>query len=485
MKNSTKFLSLVLTFVMVFMLVPTSVVIANAQEPMFVIINPYASVDWDYFGQYRAGLHIHTQHSDGAASFADTIRDHFNKGFDIIAITDHDVLTNGWDAAPIDTWTTPAPLTSAQKAAFYNGTYAGPFPEPFGPYLRREQSNGMISIPFTSEQSRTDHVVTMWANFTSPRGYTVNDVLTRTNEVGGIAIIAHPGRETGGVRGGDEGAAISNNPEVIAEYVRLFQQFDSNIGMEIFNRLDNETRSDRILWDNILMQTMPYGRKVFGFSNDDSHAINQTGYNWNVLLMSTLTADEARTALETGAFYAVTRVDRRLNINDTFPDGREMSNDGGYDTLFLLEQPTPGITNIVVENDTITISARDYDRIEWIADGIVIYTGAMLNLASNADVINSYVRAQVISGTGVAMTQPFGVRLQGTELRRLSSNDLVSIDVPTTITGIWNGVPKIVEALSLPTRTTLTTYRGWRYFVDVIAFPLSIVVIAAMHKPPQ
>ena len=467
MKNVKRVLSLLLVVSMVFAITATSIM-ANAQPTVFEITNPYANVNWETFGQYRAGFHIHTTNSDGAASLADTVRDHFNKGFDIIANTDHDVLTNGWVDAPTGAWNAPQMLTAAQRNAIYDGTYAGYFPAPFGPELRRTQSNGMISIPLTNEQSRTDHIVTMWADFTSPRGYTVNDVLTRTNEVGGLAIIAHPGRETGGVRGGDEGAAISNDPEIVSEYVRLFQQFDSNIGMEIFNRLDNETRSDRILWDNILMQTMPYGRNVFGFSNDDTHALNGTGYNWNVMLLPDLTENATRAALESGAFYAVARVDRRLNINDTFPDGSVMSNDGGYDTLYLLEQPTPGITNIVVGNDVITISARDYDRIEWIADGVVIYTGSTLDLVANASAINSYVRAQIISDTGVAMTQPFGVREYGAQLHQLASNDLVSIDIPTTITGIWNGVPKIAEALNLPTRTTLTTYRGWRYFVDVI-----------------
>ena len=466
MKNVKCALSLVLAISLMLALTVSTATPADA--PLFIISNPYANVDWETFGQYRAGFHIHTQNSDGAASLADTVRDHFNKGFDIIANTDHDVLANGWIEAPIGAWNAPQMLTSEQKTAIYAGLYDGYFPEPFGPERRRTQSNGMISIPFTNEQSRTDHIVTLWADFTSSRGYTVNDVLARTDNVGGIAIIAHPGRETGGVRGGDEGAAISNDPEIVAEYVRLFQQFDSNIGMEIFNRLDNETRSDRILWDNILMQTMPYGRNVWGFSNDDSHALNGTGYNWNVMLLPELTADDTRIALEAGAFYTVARVDRRLNINDTFPNGSVMSNDGSYDTLYLLEQPTPGITNIIVGNDVITIFARDYDRIEWIADGVVIYVGNSLDLAENAAVINSYVRAQIISTTGVAMTQPFGVRLYGAELRQLASNDLVSIDVPTNIAGIWNGAPRMPEALGLPTRTTLTTARGWRYFVDVI-----------------
>ena len=180
--------------------------------------------------------------------------------------------------------------------------------------------------------------------------------------------------------------------------------------MEIINKIDNESKSDRILWDNILKQTMPQGRSVWGFSNNDSHSINATGYSWNVMLMPELSQAETRKSMETGAFYAVSRVSRLDGINRTLPNGNQMPGAGDASTLYLLNQTTPSISNIVVFGNTITISGADYISVEWIADGAVIATGNTIDLSNYSDVVNSYVRAQLKSSTGIAFTQPFGVK---------------------------------------------------------------------------
>jgi hypothetical protein len=176
--------------------------------------------------------------------------------------------------------------------------------------------------------------------------------------------------------------------------------YPSLVGMEIVNKQDDESRSDKILWDNILTQTMPNGRFVWGFANDDTHSVGATGFAWNVMLMPELTQSQTRTAMETGAFYTVSRIDRREGIN-----------------ALNLALTTPSITNIVVEGNTITITGADYDVIEWIS-GVdattgmvnVIATGASIDVSNYADVIeNNYVRAQLKSQNGIAYTQPFGV----------------------------------------------------------------------------
>ena len=97
----------------------------------------------------------------------------------------------------------------------------------------------------------------------------------------------------------------------------------------------------------------------------------------------------------------VTRIDRPLAVNNPVMVVLGMLN----------SQVTPGINNIVVADNAITITGRNYNRIEWVASGQVIHTGATLDLIEHLDNINhNYVRAQIISTTGVAMTQPFGVR---------------------------------------------------------------------------
>lgn len=87
--------------------------------------------------------------------------------------------------------------------------------------------------------------------------------------------------------------------------------------MEIINKIDNESRYDRILWDNILKVMMPEGRNVWGFSNDDTHSLNATGYSFNMMLMPELTIASTREAMENGTFYAVSRVSRVDGINAT------------------------------------------------------------------------------------------------------------------------------------------------------------------------
>ena len=189
--------------------------------------------------------------------------------------------------------------------------------------------------------------------------------------------------------------------------------FPTCVGVEIINKLDHESAADRILWDGILMQTMPQDRPVWGFADDDSHSRGAVGYAWNVFLMPNLSQENFRTVMETGEFYAVSRVSRLDGINNVLPSGENTPNNGGSRTEFMLSQSTPSIVSIEVSerHGTITISGADYDVIEWIADGVVIATGGTLSLLEHQESVNSYVRAQLKSTTGITFTQPFGIRM--------------------------------------------------------------------------
>jgi len=238
---------------------------------------------------------------------------------------------------------------------------------------------------------------------------TLRDIIGRGEALGGVAVLNHIGRHSGAVN--DNNAYRSSHPHFVQGYTDLFMEFPSLLGMEIINRLDNETRNDRILWDNILMLTMPYGRPVWGFSADDAHGIENNGFSYNMMLMPSLTVQNVRTAMETGAFYAVSRVDRRLGIGLVRQDGTTRGNTANLNDEYLLDLPMPGIDNIVADNGRITITANNYNYIEWIADGVVITRGATLNIGLHASSIRSYVRAQIISDTGIAYTQPFGISM--------------------------------------------------------------------------
>lgn len=470
-----KRLGLFLAVCMLFPLASVQIV-ANTTESSFTIVNPYENVNWDTFGQYRAALHMHTLRSDGAASVRDTILDLYNKGFDIVAITDHDVMHDGnWADDPEDS------LTESQKVAIMSGAFGRTeyigfnFPGDFGSdFHRPNDRGGMIPIPFTNEQSRSEHIITLWANFNNESGWTQSQILQETEAQGGIAIIAHPGRYTTGAAGGEGGMASSNNPLRISRYVELFDKYPIALGFELFNRLDNETRSDRILWDNLLQAMMPYGRFVWGFSNDDSHSMNQAGYNFNVLLLPELNENYARESMETGAFYMVTRVNRGIGptdpeVNPFLEDGLTgIPNGGTAATLFMLHQQAPGFVRIEVEGNTITIEGKNYNQIEWVADGVVIYTGSTFDVGELfSQISTNHVRAQLVGDYGVAYTQPFGILPEGQSfLERPTVNDLALID-PILEISVPHGASATVSGLRLPTTVTAVSIKNRRTSVTV------------------
>ena len=375
-------------------------------EYHFVIISPYADVDWAAFGQFKTGLHMHTTNSDGRSTTAQVVEEHYAMGFDIIAITDHNYLTPSWDQTRIDLDREPPrePMTAERRAEIEAGV--------------GRDGRGMIGIDNTIEHSRAHHVNSFFVDFNNEPDQSLEEILFTIESLGGISRLNHLGRYTRAfvpIRNDDaddeDGIAISEDPEVIQRYVNIFMEFPSCVGMEIINKLDHESAADRILWDGILIQTMPQNRPVWGFSCDDSHNRGAIGYAWNVFLMPNLSQDNFRTVMETGAFYAVTRVSRLDNINSSLPNGRSTPSAGGTNTEYMLSQSTPSIVRIEVNerNGTITISGLDYDIIEWIADGVVIATGGTLSLREHQETISSYVRAQLKSDTGITFTQPFGV----------------------------------------------------------------------------
>ncbi|MDR2834250.1 MAG: hypothetical protein LBV67_11090, partial [Streptococcaceae bacterium] len=81
-KLAQKGLTLASTAILGFSTLPMSVhaiTSAPQNENDFVIYNPYENVNWETFGQYRAALHTHTTISDGSATVAETVFDHYNK----------------------------------------------------------------------------------------------------------------------------------------------------------------------------------------------------------------------------------------------------------------------------------------------------------------------------------------------------------------------------------------------------------------------
>lgn len=371
----------------------------------FTINNPYASVDWDTYGQYKADFHAHSNESDGSPMPADTIEEHYKKGYDILALTDHNVTNTAWDRTDDPTGLGRTYLTSERLQEITYGA--------------DRDGRGMVAILNSDEQSVSDHLNSFFTPFNNAAGATLESNIAAVEALGGISHINHPGRYTGGSdtsNNGATGEAASKNPATIQKYVDLFMKYNSCVGMEIINKLDGDSYSDRILWDGILQETMPQGRFVWGFSNDDTHSNAATGHSYNMMLMPTNNPTEVRKAMENGTFYASAKVAKREGYTIT-------------DYSVINDYQPPIITDISVDQDadTITIQGDYYNEVEWIADGEVIATGNTIDLNDYEGVVNSYVRAQLKGDEGISFTQPFGITAKNTGSAILDADKVLAV----------------------------------------------------------
>lgn len=360
----------------------------------YKITNPYAGVNW-HWQQYKAGFHNHTTESDGSNTATEMLETAYSLGFNVYAMTDHNVVNTTWDRT--DTAKAQADpdyyLTTERMTEMNTG-------------VGRNGGAGMIGIPYSDEQSQADHLNTFWTDWNNSAGTTLEDKIAHVDEMNKTSTaklkplmhINHPGRYYGGSNT-STGEAAATDPAKVARYVGLFNKYpDSLVGMEIVNKVsDGDSYSDRILWDSVLQQTMP-SQNVSGFANDDAHSTDALGYAYNRLLMPSLSEKSVHDTLQSGAFYSTALVAKR-ELGSTFKGDRT--------------KPAPTITRISVNEakDTITIQGTNYNTIEWIADGKVVATGNTVDLDKVAIGVDNYIRAQLKGDNGISFTNPFGVQL--------------------------------------------------------------------------
>ncbi|MCL2208153.1 MAG: hypothetical protein FWB90_08715 [Fibromonadales bacterium] len=381
------------------------------------IYNPYENVDFSK--QYKAGFHNHSTYSDGSNTRKDMLEDAYRKDYSVFTMNDHNWLTPAWDEpgyGPPDrgtfyggTSTNKVSLTTQEKDNMNAGTYTGVTG-------RTSDIGGMIGLVNTNEHSSGHHINSYLADYATI-SQDVDEILGNIRDKGGISIINHPGRHTNGAGQNCTSPIASNDATNIQKYADYFRNYPSSVGMEIINKTDGESRTDRFLWDNLLKEMMP-DRPVWGFSNDDSHSLDETGYSYNLLLMPELSDEKVLNSMQKGAFFAFSRAARCEGIWTDAP------NRGSASHISRQKEPMPKITNIEVNDNTITITAITVNssgveivgnpNIDWIADGIKIHTGSSLNIANFSDKINNYVRANVWNSNGIIFVQPFGIKITRT-----------------------------------------------------------------------
>lgn len=388
MKKSKKIISVTLIVSLVMALfLPVS---AFAGQVSYDITSPYDDINWETINQYQAQLHTHTLYSDGTVDVKDVVERYYELGYDILAVTDHGVVNKGWNKVP-----------EVLDLIGYN-QYINDF-KPMSQERYEEitihgtgrDGRPMLDVPLGIEMNalviRKNHVNGFFCGYGQGILGEEEDyetVIAGTHAAGGITFINHPGDFIAANK--ENGRAEDYNQ--LKVFIDPLMKYDSCVGIEIFNLRDTTDRADRILWDTILQYTIPQGKNVWGFANDDSHALDDIDVTRDIMLMPELSNEELRTAMENGTFFACSRYAR-------YEMGEDFVGEGEYAKIQSL--------NIDDDNDTITVLASNYDVIEWIADGEVIATGETIDLREYSDEIGCYVRFQIKNDGGIVCSQPF------------------------------------------------------------------------------
>ncbi len=378
----------------------------------YKISNPYEAVA-DLLGNpenhYKTNLHTHSTISDATEDYATMIKGYYENNFDILGFADHGVIGKNWNERPTQlplylyqyiAGRKVTKLTDDEFKAITGGTYA------FSAESGRTQGRGLQCVPtaielnmVTMTKSHVNGYFCDWGEgdigFENGHEYAVKHV----DKAGGISVINHPGDWLGSATHPEKARDIKN----VRYFGEIFNKYESCLGMEILNRVDSVGSSDRILWDNVLQYVIPRGeRTVWGFGNSDAHKLSDIDTSYMDFILPEYSLENVKTTMERGSFFVVGRRARK-----------EMPDD------FVGEGPLPQVTGITVddENDIITISAKNADKVQWIAnekilvettekaaDGSIVST---IKLREHSDDITCYVRFQLIGAGGICFSQPF------------------------------------------------------------------------------
>ncbi len=354
-----------------------------------VVVDPYAGVDWSQVQQHQGNLHTHTTQSDGRMTPDQVVDEYHARGYTILSLTEHNLCTWPWtEFATMERKGRAfrADLAAAKEAAGEE-VPAKHREAPVPPYENRDPAAlGMLAIP-GNEASLHHHTCVLFVEY-EPPARELEQTLKEVAAAGGLAVLNHPGRyweknEAGEIPG-----------EVVARYVSWMREHEILLGLEVINQ-GMRYRHDIELWDKVLAECMP-DRPVWGYANDDMHAIGALGRDSSMFLLTELTAGELRAAIMRGCSYM-----RSVSTHEG--EARDMAQ-------------TPVITSIQHEAQagTIAIAATSGgqpladDRYRWVSNGQTVHTGPVLDY-QNTDGLGNYVRAELRGDGGTAFTNPFGL----------------------------------------------------------------------------
>jgi len=417
-KSLRKALSLLL--VPMFLL-PLGLMTVSATNGNYTIESPYKDVQWGTWGAYKGNLHTHSTYSDASTSMTDMVTEHYEQGFDFMAMSEHGITGKAWNQKPdFKLIYAYQDLTGAPKSyltdAQFTGITAGTYPLAA---TNAARGKGMTCVTGANELNAVVLTKSHVNGYFLPEGTHDKNFIGYENgheqavklvdEVGGLSHINHPGdwlESSGNIK-----AVL--DPANVAYFGDILLKYDSCLGIEAMNGQNaNASRYDRVLWDQLLMYTLPYGKTVMGFANNDAHKTHEVDTAFGVYMMAENTPAKVRETMQSGAFFSV---GRKLHANDII--GPAESFDVNNQKL-----PYPMFKDIQVEPDgrQITAHLENWNYIQWIANGKVIKTTrnqVMVDTPPDRDFINLedvegledvlYIRAELYGDGGVCLTQAF------------------------------------------------------------------------------
>ncbi len=436
----------------VMLILSVGVIGASAEGGDYVIVSPYKDVVWegdDAWGAYKGTLHSHTTYSDASESLSSMIKEYYNQDYDFVANADHGVTGVDWDKAP----SFPAlylyqpiigckyeHLTTEEYTAIQNGTY----PLYDGTVRNKKMVPVLGANEFNFISLTKNHVNGYFLPENVGTGFPgcenmwgFDQALSYIEKNGGLSHINHPGDWLDS----NSNHQVVNDPEMIKLFGDLILKYDSCLGTEVFNERNGTTGYDRVLWDNLLMYTLPYGKNVIGFSNTDAHTHSTVDSSFSIFMMEDNNVDNIRKTMENGNFFMVTRKLRANDVNDIGPDKE-------IDVIDRKDLPYPMFTKVAVDGHKITVAAKDADELQFIANGKVI--AKYKDIGENAitldlDTIKGaedflYVRAEILGEGGMTITQALTI-----------NNGAENIDFveKTGIEALWEEILTILSSLRI------------------------------------
>ena len=412
MKNFKKVLSVMLTALILMQLV--SVCFGASAATDYKIVSPYEDVVWEgdnAWGAYKGTLHSHSTYSDATETLSTMIKEYYNQDYDFVANADHGITGVEWNKAPEKRFLYNYQLLIGYSFEHltdeeYEQITSGSYPLYDGTIRNKK----MTCVTGANEHNHLSLTKNHVNGYFLPEevgngpvggenefGY--EQAVKFVDECGGLSHINHPG---------DWLASNSdmnnvNDKEAVEFFGNLMLKYDSCLGTEVFNEDNGTTGYDRILWDNLLMYTLPYGKNVIAFSNTDAHDKENVDTSFSIFMMEENDADHIKETMQSGAFFGVTR---RIRANPVLGPSNEID-------AMNTDIPYPMFKSLTVDGHKITADVTDASAVQFIANGEVIkYVPVDGNgtVTLDLDTIDGaedflYVRAEIMGKGGMCISQ--------------------------------------------------------------------------------